>query len=343
MYIQGWFPLGLTGLISLQPKGFSRVFSSTTIWKHQFFGTQPSLWYNSHICTWLLETIALKPGYSTSCLASLGLAVCCDSVIKTAFSVHSAHLFNSIPWGHEVKLQKSRNMDMRLHIEIPACNTKWLGPKRNLLLQWIRELLKAIWGSLWSLESQSRNMFLPPPHSTSGHSWKGQEWRLNPLSFLGIYNWYQKLQVAHCGTWNWVWTTQKRQRKAGCIEGRINEQEGDATGSREEGRIGGGAPLVVDAFSDTGCSPWGGPAHLLSWFLPDILHPPNKFTLFVWAASFHYLSPHPNPTKRKRQNRTNTGPICTGIVMSLDLMSMKSKHCIWGWKQHGKNCSSHQS
>ena len=36
--IQGWFPLGLTGLVSLQSKGLSRVFSSTTIQKHQFFG-----------------------------------------------------------------------------------------------------------------------------------------------------------------------------------------------------------------------------------------------------------------------------------------------------------------
>ena len=43
MNIQCLFPLGLTGLISLQSKGFSRVFSNTTIWKHQFFGTQPSL------------------------------------------------------------------------------------------------------------------------------------------------------------------------------------------------------------------------------------------------------------------------------------------------------------
>ena len=55
MNIQGWFPLGLNGLISLQPNGLSRVFSSTTIWKHQFFSIQPSLWSNSHICTWLLE------------------------------------------------------------------------------------------------------------------------------------------------------------------------------------------------------------------------------------------------------------------------------------------------
>ena len=41
--IQGWFPLGLTGWISLQPKELSRAFSSTTVRKHQFFGAQPSL------------------------------------------------------------------------------------------------------------------------------------------------------------------------------------------------------------------------------------------------------------------------------------------------------------
>ena len=50
MNIQAWFPLGLTGLISLQSKGFSRVFSNTTVRKHQFFGAQ-SLWSNSHIWT----------------------------------------------------------------------------------------------------------------------------------------------------------------------------------------------------------------------------------------------------------------------------------------------------
>ena len=44
MNIQGWFPLGLTGLISLQSKGLSRVFVCTTVQKHHFFGTQPSLW-----------------------------------------------------------------------------------------------------------------------------------------------------------------------------------------------------------------------------------------------------------------------------------------------------------
>ena len=55
MNIQDWFPLGLTSLISSQSKGLSRVFSNTTDQRHQFFGTQPSLWTSSHICTWLLE------------------------------------------------------------------------------------------------------------------------------------------------------------------------------------------------------------------------------------------------------------------------------------------------
>ena len=51
----GWLPLGLTGWISLLSKGLSRVFSSPIVQKHQVFGTQPSLWSNYHICTWLLE------------------------------------------------------------------------------------------------------------------------------------------------------------------------------------------------------------------------------------------------------------------------------------------------
>ena len=57
--VQGWFPLALPVLISLQSKGLSRVLYSTTVWKHQFFSTQPFLWSSSHICTWLLEKTQL--------------------------------------------------------------------------------------------------------------------------------------------------------------------------------------------------------------------------------------------------------------------------------------------
>ena len=51
MNIQDLSPLGLTGLISLQSKGLSRVFSNTTVQMHQCFSTQLSLWCNSHIHT----------------------------------------------------------------------------------------------------------------------------------------------------------------------------------------------------------------------------------------------------------------------------------------------------
>ena len=52
---QDWFPLELTGLISLLSKGLSRVFFNTTVQKYQFFSTQASLLSNTHICSWLLE------------------------------------------------------------------------------------------------------------------------------------------------------------------------------------------------------------------------------------------------------------------------------------------------
>ena len=53
MHIQNWFSLGLTHLVSSLSKELSRVFSSITVWKHQFFGAQSSLWSNSHIHIWL--------------------------------------------------------------------------------------------------------------------------------------------------------------------------------------------------------------------------------------------------------------------------------------------------
>ena len=60
MNIQDWFPLGLIGLISLLSKGLSRVFSSSTVQKHQFFSVQPSLQSNSYLCMTTGKTIALS-------------------------------------------------------------------------------------------------------------------------------------------------------------------------------------------------------------------------------------------------------------------------------------------
>ena len=70
MDIQVWFPLGFTGLMSLLSKGLSSIFTSTRVWKHQFFDAQPSLWSNSHIppykakiiIIWLFTRSTWTPG-----------------------------------------------------------------------------------------------------------------------------------------------------------------------------------------------------------------------------------------------------------------------------------------
>ena len=77
MNIQDWFPLRLTGFVSLQYKGFSRVFSNTTVQRHQFFTAQPSLWSNSHIHTWLLEKPYLWLDRLMSSKYSLCFLICC--------------------------------------------------------------------------------------------------------------------------------------------------------------------------------------------------------------------------------------------------------------------------
>ena len=76
MNIQYCLPLGLTGLISLASKGLSKVFSNTTVQKHQFFGTQPSLWYNSHIHTRLLERSPLALYQSLLAKQCLCFSIC---------------------------------------------------------------------------------------------------------------------------------------------------------------------------------------------------------------------------------------------------------------------------
>ena len=93
MNIQGWFPLGLTVFISLLSKGLSRVFSSTTLQKHQFFGAQPSLWSNSHNRTWLLE----KPELTIPTFVSKVMALLFNMLSRfvIAFLSRSKHLLVS--------------------------------------------------------------------------------------------------------------------------------------------------------------------------------------------------------------------------------------------------------
>ena len=76
MNIQDWFPLGLTGWISLQSKGLSRVFSRTTVQKHHFLGTQPSLWSHSYpyMITWKNHCFDCYRPLSAKCFCFL---ICC--------------------------------------------------------------------------------------------------------------------------------------------------------------------------------------------------------------------------------------------------------------------------
>ena len=84
--IQGWFPLGLTGLISLQSKGLSRVFSSTTVWKHQCFGIQPFMVVLSHMYMTTGKNIALTKN-----------VVCNYTDVSSHSSSASSHLASSSP------------------------------------------------------------------------------------------------------------------------------------------------------------------------------------------------------------------------------------------------------
>ena len=82
-----WVPLGLTGLISLQSKGLSRVFFNTSIWKREFFGTHPFLWSNSHIWTWLLKKLTIWSLDSKDCRQS--------DVFAFYYAVEVCHSFSS--------------------------------------------------------------------------------------------------------------------------------------------------------------------------------------------------------------------------------------------------------
>ena len=104
MNIHDWFPLGLTGLLSLQSKGLSKVFSNTTVRKHQFFSSQPSLWSNSHIHTWLLEKpklVVLQKILENSVLSFKTLSlVWCLGFLSNTIILNSFH--DAIEWKGSV-------------------------------------------------------------------------------------------------------------------------------------------------------------------------------------------------------------------------------------------------
>ena len=104
MNIQGWFPLGLTPFISLLSKGISRVFFSTTVWKHQFFGAQPSQMVKASACN--VGDPGSFPGLGTS--------------LDKEMATHSSTLAWKIPWMEELgrlqSLGSQRLSDLTLYL-----------------------------------------------------------------------------------------------------------------------------------------------------------------------------------------------------------------------------------
>ena len=132
MNIQDWFPLGLNGLISLKSKGLSRVFSNTTIQKHQFFSAQLSLWSNSHIHTWLLE----KPVIRVSKVMSLLFNVLSNLVIT--FLPRSKPLLVSwLQSSSAVILEPPKIKFLTISIVSPSICHEVMGLDAMILVFWM--------------------------------------------------------------------------------------------------------------------------------------------------------------------------------------------------------------
>ena len=137
MNIQDWFLLGLTGWISLQSKGLSRVFSSTTVQKHQFFDAQLSLWSNSHIHTWLItgKTIALTRQIFVGKVMSLLFNML--SRLLIAFLPRSKRLL--ISWLQSpsaVILETKKIKSVTVSIVSPSICYEVMEPDAKILVFW---------------------------------------------------------------------------------------------------------------------------------------------------------------------------------------------------------------
>ena len=135
--IQDWCPSGLTGWISWQSKEFSRVLSNTTVQKHQFFGTQLSLWSNSHIHTWLLEkTIALTRWTFVGKVMSLLFNML--SMLVKAFLPRSKHfLISWLQLPSTVILEPKKIKSVTVSIVSSSICHEVLGPNAMILVFWL--------------------------------------------------------------------------------------------------------------------------------------------------------------------------------------------------------------
>ena len=181
MNIQDWFPLELTGLSSLQSKGFSRVFSNTTILKHRFFGAPPSLWSNSHIHTQPLEKPQHQlygPGSNilSICLISGGVAqLLSEEIVRFYVAISSVWKFQPFHVFSTIFLQP---LDFK---EIQPVH-----PKRNQSWVFIgRTDVEAETPIFWPPDAKSWLIWKDPD---AGKDW-GQEKGTTEDEMVGWHHW----------------------------------------------------------------------------------------------------------------------------------------------------------
>ena len=136
MNTQDWSPLEWTCWISLQSKGLSRVFSNTTVQKHQFFGAQPSSQSNSHSHTWLLEK---TKAWTRRTFVGKVMSLLCNmlSRLVTAFLPRSKYLL--ISWLHSpfaVILELKKIVCHRFHC-FPNYLHEVMGRDATILVFWM--------------------------------------------------------------------------------------------------------------------------------------------------------------------------------------------------------------
>ena len=150
MNFQDWFPLGLTDLISLQSKGLSRVFSNTTFQKHQFFSSQPSLWSNSHIHTWLL--VLTRQTFVSKVISLLFNTL---SRFVIAFLPSSKHLL--ISWlqvPSAVILEPKKIKFVTVSIVSPSTCGEVMGPDARIFVFWMLSFKPAFSTLLFQLHQE---------------------------------------------------------------------------------------------------------------------------------------------------------------------------------------------
>ena len=158
--IQDWFPLGLTGLISLLSKGLSRVFSRTMVQKHQFFSTQLSLWSSSQPYMTTEKTIALTRWTFVGKVKSLLFNMLSRLVI--AFLPRSKCLLISrLQSPSAVILEPKKRKSVIVSIVSPSVCHDVIGPVAMILVFWMFSFKPAFSFSSFIKRLFSSFLFLP--------------------------------------------------------------------------------------------------------------------------------------------------------------------------------------